>query len=78
MPQALTEEELVEFQMLFNLVDTDQGGSIGVEELGSLMDVPAGCLGVDGLASQLFRISYCTRDGTGRETHTRKKCRVLT
>jgi Ca2+-binding EF-hand superfamily protein len=34
----LTEEELKEFQELFDLVDLDHGGSISPEELGSLME----------------------------------------
>lgn len=34
----LSEEDLQEFQEIFNLVDTDRGGSIGTEELARLMD----------------------------------------
>mmetsp|Transcript_6389 Transcript_6389/g.13797 ORF Transcript_6389/g.13797 Transcript_6389/m.13797 type:complete len:152 (+) Transcript_6389:46-501(+) len=35
---SLSEEDLQEFREIFNLVDTDRGGSISVDELGSLMD----------------------------------------
>eukprot|EP00735_Rhodelphis_limneticus_P007978 TRINITY_DN20704_c0_g1::TRINITY_DN20704_c0_g1_i1::g.9129::m.9129 TRINITY_DN20704_c0_g1::TRINITY_DN20704_c0_g1_i1::g.9129 ORF type:complete len:153 (+),score=30.51,sp/P84339/CALM_AGABI/46.31/3e-37,sp/P84339/CALM_AGABI/45.45/7e-11,EF-hand_8/PF13833.1/0.0044,EF-hand_8/PF13833.1/7.4e-13,EF-hand_8/PF13833.1/2e+02,EF-hand_8/PF13833.1/0.043,EF-hand_1/PF00036.27/5.3e-06,EF-hand_1/PF00036.27/2.2e-08,EF-hand_1/PF00036.27/52,EF-hand_1/PF00036.27/0.019,EF-hand_7/PF13499.1/5.9e-14,EF-hand_7/PF13499.1/0.24,EF len=35
----LTEEELQEFQEIFNLVDTDGGGSIQAEELQQLMEM---------------------------------------
>eukprot|EP00438_Fugacium_kawagutii_P026200 Skav223830 [mRNA] locus=scaffold1256:39800:45640:- [translate_table: standard] len=34
----LSDEDLQEFQEIFNLVDTDRGGSIGTEELARLMD----------------------------------------
>ena len=34
----LSEEELQEFREIFNLVDTDQGGSISTQELGNLME----------------------------------------
>merc|ERR1719492_222968 len=34
----LSEEELQEFREIFNLVDTDRGGSIGIDELARLMD----------------------------------------
>ena len=34
----LSEEEVHEFEELFNLVDLDHGGSISPEELGSLME----------------------------------------
>merc|ERR1719456_312479 len=34
----LSEEDLQEFREIFNLVDTDRGGSIGTEELARLMD----------------------------------------
>jgi calmodulin len=35
---TLSEEDLQEFREIFNLVDTDRGGSIGTEELARLMD----------------------------------------
>eukprot|EP00930_Biecheleria_cincta_P070750 TRINITY_DN58367_c0_g1_i1.p1 TRINITY_DN58367_c0_g1~~TRINITY_DN58367_c0_g1_i1.p1 ORF type:complete len:160 (-),score=46.35 TRINITY_DN58367_c0_g1_i1:8-487(-) len=35
---TLSDEDLQEFQEIFNLVDTDRGGSIGTEELARLMD----------------------------------------
>lgn len=35
--ERLTQQEIREFQDVFNLVDTDQGGSISIKELQSLM-----------------------------------------
>ena len=38
MAKKLSEQELQEFREIFNLVDTDKGGSISVKELHSLME----------------------------------------
>jgi Ca2+-binding EF-hand superfamily protein len=51
----LTEEELKEFQELFDLVDLDHGGSISPEELGSLMETL-------GLKPSQARCLACSRD----------------
>ena len=36
--KRLTEEELAEFREIFDLVDTDKGGSISKSELAELME----------------------------------------
>ena len=54
----MTEEELKEFQELFDLVDLDHGGSISPEELGSLMETL-------GLKPSQARCLACSRDEFG-------------
>ena len=58
----LTEKELQEFKEIFNLVDTDQGGSISTEELGSLMET----LGIKTTPEELkLMVSEIDENGNG-------------
>jgi calmodulin len=58
----LSDEELKEFKEIFNLVDTDQGGSISTEELGNLMET----LGIKTTTEELkLMVSEIDANGNG-------------
>mmetsp|Transcript_49914 Transcript_49914/g.78987 ORF Transcript_49914/g.78987 Transcript_49914/m.78987 type:complete len:174 (-) Transcript_49914:161-682(-) len=58
----LSEEDLQEFREIFNLVDTDRGGSIGTEELARLMDT----LGIRTTPEELkLMVSEIDENGNG-------------
>eukprot|EP00927_Polykrikos_kofoidii_P055352 TRINITY_DN49624_c0_g1_i1.p1 TRINITY_DN49624_c0_g1~~TRINITY_DN49624_c0_g1_i1.p1 ORF type:complete len:176 (-),score=39.16 TRINITY_DN49624_c0_g1_i1:236-763(-) len=58
----LSEEDLNEFREIFNLVDTDRGGSIGTEELARLMDT----LGIRTTPEELkLMVSEIDENGNG-------------
>merc|ERR1740121_1397622 len=58
----LSEEDLHEFREIFNLVDTDRGGSIGIEELKRLMDT----LGIRTTPEELkLMVSEIDENGNG-------------
>jgi len=59
---GLSEEDLNEFREIFNLVDTDRGGSIGIEELKRLMDT----LGIRTTPEELkLMVSEIDENGNG-------------
>mmetsp|Transcript_73382 Transcript_73382/g.192404 ORF Transcript_73382/g.192404 Transcript_73382/m.192404 type:complete len:156 (-) Transcript_73382:86-553(-) len=58
----LSEEDLQEFREIFNLVDTDKGGSIGTEELSRLMET----LGIRTTTEELkLMVSEIDENGNG-------------
>merc|ERR1719222_659366 len=58
----LSDEDLQEFREIFNLVDTDRGGSIGTEELARLMDT----LGIRTTPEELkLMVSEIDENGNG-------------
>merc|ERR1719453_2043921 len=58
----LSEEDLQEFREIFNLVDTDRGGSIGTEELARLMET----LGIRTTPEELkLMVSEIDENGNG-------------
>mmetsp|Transcript_46728 Transcript_46728/g.138033 ORF Transcript_46728/g.138033 Transcript_46728/m.138033 type:complete len:164 (-) Transcript_46728:32-523(-) len=58
----LSDEDLQEFKEIFNLVDTDKGGSIGTEELSRLMDT----LGIRTTTEELkLMVSEIDENGNG-------------
>jgi len=59
---ALSADDLQEFQEIFNLVDTDRGGTIGTEELARLMDT----LGIRTTQEELkLMVSEIDENGNG-------------
>mmetsp|Transcript_47658 Transcript_47658/g.120771 ORF Transcript_47658/g.120771 Transcript_47658/m.120771 type:complete len:162 (+) Transcript_47658:92-577(+) len=58
----LSDEDLQEFREIFNLVDTDKGGSIGTEELARLMET----LGIRTTTEELkLMVSEIDENGNG-------------
>mmetsp|Transcript_75019 Transcript_75019/g.139980 ORF Transcript_75019/g.139980 Transcript_75019/m.139980 type:complete len:163 (-) Transcript_75019:78-566(-) len=58
----LSDDDLQEFREIFNLVDTDRGGSIGTEELAKLMDT----LGIRTTPEELkLMVSEIDENGNG-------------
>merc|ERR1719316_1355320 len=58
----LSDEDLQEFREIFNLVDSDRGGSIGTEELARLMDM----LGIRTTPEELkLMVSEIDENGNG-------------
>lgn len=58
----LSEEDLQEFREIFNLVDTDKGGSIGTDELARLMET----LGIQTTPEELkLMVSEIDENGNG-------------